>query len=98
VATAIAMADNAMKNSPQTVLPTEKRHYPQMADSILMDSLQYVTFAQNGLFTEQMWQDALTEFKTTTATSASGIDVSENGSTWTDRYIKTSALSGSSAS
>jgi len=98
VATAIAMADNAMKNSPQTVLTTEKQHYPQMADSILMASLQYVTFAQNGLFTEQMWQDALSEFKATTATSASGIDISENGSTWTDQYIKTSALSGSLAS
>jgi ABC-type nitrate/sulfonate/bicarbonate transport system substrate-binding protein len=99
VATAIAMADNAMKNSPQSVLGTEKQHYPQMSDSVLLESLKYVTFAPDGLFTGQMWQDALSEYKGTEGDNApSGVNVSENGGTWTNQYIKKSALSGGSAS
>lgn len=99
VATAIAMADNAMKTTPQSVLATEKQHYPKMSDSVLMNSLKYVTFAPNGLFTAQMWQNAFSEFKSTAKTgSPSGIDVSENGGVWTNQYIKTSALSGGPAS
>lgn len=100
VATAIAQADNAMKNAPESVLATEKQHYPQIGDSVLLQSLKYVTFAPNGLFTDQMWQNALSEFKATAkkTTDASGINISENGGTWTNQYIKTSALSGGAAS
>lgn len=99
VATAIAMADNAMRDNPQSVLDTEKQHYPQMGDSVLLDSLKYVTFAQNGLFTEPMWQDALSEYKATEGNNdLSGINISDNGGVWTNQYIKTSALSGGSAS
>jgi len=99
VATAIAMADNAMRSNPQSVLDTEKQHYPQMDDSVLLDSLKYVTFATNGLFTGQMWQDALSEYTGTGGNNnPSGINIAANGGVWTNQYIKTSALSGGSAS
>lgn len=99
VATAIAMADNAMRSNPQSVLDTEKQHYPQMGDSVLLDSLKYVTFAPNGLFTAQMWQDALSEYKGTGGNNdPAGINIAANGGVWTNQYINTSALSGGSAS
>lgn len=99
VATAIAMADNAMRSTPLSVLDTEKQHYPEMSDSVLLNSLKYVTFAQDGLFTQGMWQDALSEYKGTKGSNAaSSIDISENGGIWTNQYIKASALSGGSAS
>lgn len=96
VATAMAMADNAVKSDPQSVLGIEKRHYPKMSGPALLDSLKYVTFTQDGLFTQDMWQKALTEFTQTTHTSTSGIDVSENGGVWTNQYLKQSQLSGGS--
>ena len=94
VATAVAMADNTMKSNPQSVLSAEKQHYPKMSSSALLDSLRYVTFTQDGLFTQDMWQKALSEFTTTLHKDTSGISTSENGGVWTNQYIKKSKLSG----
>jgi NitT/TauT family transport system substrate-binding protein len=96
VATAMAMADNAVKSNPQSVLEIEKQHYPKMSSSALLDSLKYVTFTQDGLFTQDMWQKAHSEFTATAHNNASGIDISENGGAWTNRYIKKSELAGGS--
>jgi ABC-type nitrate/sulfonate/bicarbonate transport system substrate-binding protein len=98
VATAMAMADNTVKSDPQSVLAIEEQHYPKMSGSALLDSLKYVTFTPDGLFTQDMWQKALAEFTAAEHTSASGIDISANGGAWTNQYIKKSALSGGSVS
>jgi ABC-type nitrate/sulfonate/bicarbonate transport system substrate-binding protein len=97
VATAMAMVDNTVKSNPQSVLDIEKQHYPKMNGSALLDSLKYVTFTQDGLFTQDMWQKALSEFSQT-ENNKSGIDISQNSGVWTNQYIKQSELSGGSVS
>ena len=97
VATAMAMADNAIKSNPQSVLDLEQKHYPKMSSSALLDSLKYVTFTQDGLFTEDMWRKALAEFNATEKNKGSGIDVTSSGGVWTNQYIKKAGLSGGSA-
>lgn len=96
VATAVAMADNTMKSDPQSVLGVETQHYPKMSSSALLDSLRYVTFTQDGLFTQDMWQKALSEFEGTGNNKASSIDISASGGVWTNQYIKKPELSGGS--
>jgi ABC-type nitrate/sulfonate/bicarbonate transport system substrate-binding protein len=94
VATAMAMADNAMSSNPQSVIDAEKQHYPTMTSSVLLDSLQHVTFASNGLFTQSMWQEALNEFNHTENDSAAHISVSATSGIWTNQYIQKSKMSG----
>jgi NitT/TauT family transport system substrate-binding protein len=92
VATAMAMADNTMRDNPQSVLAVEKKHYPTMDSSVLLNSLKYVTFAPDGTFTQAMWQKALTEYKSTTNSNVSSIDLSQKGGVWTNQYIEKSGL------
>jgi hypothetical protein len=93
----MAMADNTVKSNPQSVLGIETQHYPKMNGPALLDSLKYVTFTQDGLFTQDMWQKALSEFSQTEHNKSS-IDISKNGGVWTNQYIKQSDLSGSGSS
>jgi ABC-type nitrate/sulfonate/bicarbonate transport system substrate-binding protein len=94
VATAMAMADNAMSSNPQSVLDAEKQHYPTMTSSVLLDSLQHVTFAPDGLFTQSMWQEALNEFNHTEDDGAAHVSVSASSGVWTNQYIQKSKMSG----
>lgn len=98
VATAMAMADNAAKANPQSVLDVEQQHYPKMDTPALLNSLKYVTFTQNGLFTQDMWQKAKSESAGSGSNKASGVDVSSGGGVWTNQYIDQSKLSGGSGS
>jgi ABC-type nitrate/sulfonate/bicarbonate transport system substrate-binding protein len=92
VATAMAMADNTMRTSPQSVLAAEKQHYPTMASSVLLNSLRHVTFAPDGQFTRAMWQAALTEYNQTESNAASNVNASSGGGMWTNQYIDKSGL------
>ena len=94
VATAMAMADNAMSSNPQSVLDAEKQHYPTMSSSVLLDSLQHVTFASDGFFTQNMWQEAFNEFNHTENDSAAHVSVSAASGVWTNQYIQKSKMSG----
>lgn len=93
VATAMAMADNVMKQDPQAVLDVEKQHYPTMSSQVLLSSLKYVTFTKDGQFSTQMWQDALMQAQKTGLNNTAGINVSQNAGVWTNQYIKASELS-----
>lgn len=97
VATAMAMADNAAKASPQSVLDVEQQHYPKMSGSALLDSLKYVTFTHDGLFTQDMWQKARAESEGTGQNKVSRVDISGGGGVWTNQYIKKAQLAGGSA-
>lgn len=94
VATAMAMADNTMKTNPQSVMDAEKQHYPSMPSSVLLESLQHVTFAPDGQFTQAMWQAALAEYNQTENNAAAGVGVSATSGTWTNQYILKSRLQG----
>ena len=93
VATAMAVAMNLMAKDPNSVLDVEKQHYPSMSDQVLLQSLKYVTFAPDGKMTQEGWQGARTEAEQTGVSGASSVDVSPNGGTWTNDYIKTVGLS-----
>jgi NitT/TauT family transport system substrate-binding protein len=92
VATALARADNVMRSDPRSVLDVEKRHYPTMSDPVLLSSLKYVTFTPDGQFTPAMWNTALTEYKSTTKSDVSGVNVADSGGVWTNQYIQKSGL------
>jgi NitT/TauT family transport system substrate-binding protein len=92
VATAMAMADNTMKTNPQSVLAAEKQHYPTMSDSVLLNSLEHVTFATDGQFTQAMWQAALAEYNQTENNAAANLTAATSGGMWTNQYIRKSGL------
>lgn len=93
VATAMAMADNVMAANPSSVLSIEQQHYPKMPQQVLLDSLKYVTFTQDGQMSEADWQDAQQVAVQTGSKKAASIDVSATGGVWTNDYIKTADLS-----
>jgi ABC-type nitrate/sulfonate/bicarbonate transport system substrate-binding protein len=94
VVTAMAEADNVMSGSPQSVLDTEKTHYPTMTTSVLLDSLHNVTFTKNGEFTPTMWQEALKEYNQTSTSGPANVNVSASSDVWTNQYIQQAQLSG----
>jgi ABC-type nitrate/sulfonate/bicarbonate transport system substrate-binding protein len=94
VATAMAMADNTMAKDPNSVLSVEKQHYPEMSDDVILQSLRYVTFAKDGKMTQEGWQGAKDEVVQTGNSSVANVDVSPNGGTWTNDFIKTGDLAG----
>lgn len=87
VATAMAMADNTLAKDPKSVLSIEKKHYPSMSDDVLLQSLKYVTFAKDGKFTADGWQNAEQQAEQTNS-SAPHVDVSPGAGTWTNDFIK----------
>ncbi len=92
VATAMAMADNAMAKDPNSVLSVEKKHYPAMSDQVLLQSLKYVTFAPDGKMSQSQWQNARDEAAQTGVAGVSSVDVSPTGGTWTNEYLKAADL------
>jgi NitT/TauT family transport system substrate-binding protein len=91
VATALARAENLMRTDPNAVLSLETQHFPSYSSSDLLQSLKVVQWAPNGLFTQTMWDDALTVTKATGAL-AGNVNVSQ-GSLWTNQYINQAAAS-----
>ena len=79
-----------MRTDPQSVLDVEKLHYPTMSESVLLNSLKYVTFAPDGQFTADEWSKALSEYKDTTKANVSGVDISDSGGVWTNQYLQKS--------
>jgi ABC-type nitrate/sulfonate/bicarbonate transport system substrate-binding protein len=92
VATAMAMANNTMATDPDSVLGIEKKHYPSMSESVLRQSLEYVTFSRDGQMTAEGWKDAKALASQTDVEGVSSVDTSPGGDTWTNDFIKTADL------
>jgi NitT/TauT family transport system substrate-binding protein len=92
VATALARAENLMKSNPQAVLDLESKHFPTYSKDDLLKSLQVVQWTQDGMFTQTMWDDALTVTKQT-GQLTKDVDVSEN-TIWSNKYIDKAKLNG----
>lgn len=93
VATGFAKADNVMLKNPQSIIDVEKKHYRQMNSTVLLQSLHYVTFTENGTMTAARWKNAK-QVAENTGEKVSSLDVSSpGGGVWTNKYIDTSALS-----
>ena len=88
VATAMAMADQTMAGDPGSVLEVEKKHYPAMSDQVLLQSLQYVTFAPDGRMSQDGWQAAKDVAAQTGVDGVSGVDVSPGGGAWTNEFLE----------
>jgi NitT/TauT family transport system substrate-binding protein len=93
VATAMAMADNVMAKDPNSIMSVEKAHYPSISQDSLLQSLKYVTFAPDGKFTQEGWQAAKDVATQTGVSGAEDVDISPNGGTWSNDFIKTADLS-----
>jgi NitT/TauT family transport system substrate-binding protein len=93
VATAVARAENLMRTNPQAVLDLEAKHFPSYSRDDLLKSLQVVQWSPDGLFTPEMWTDALDVTKQQ-GSLKSDVDVAEN-TVWTNTYIDKAALASS---
>ncbi|MGW5432766.1 ABC transporter substrate-binding protein [Streptomyces sp. NPDC004059] len=96
VATGMARADNTMAKDPESVLDVERKHYPKMSDEVLLQSLKYVTFTPDGKMSVDGWQKARDAAEQSGAPEVSSVDIAPNHGTWTNDYIVTSRLRGSS--
>jgi NitT/TauT family transport system substrate-binding protein len=94
VATAMARADNTMAKDPQSVLDVEHKHYPQMSNDVLLQSLKYVTFAPDGLMTADGWREVNEEAQVSGVPDTSSVNLKENQGTWSNNYIVKSRLNG----
>ncbi|GAA3707074.1 hypothetical protein GCM10023082_01320 [Streptomyces tremellae] len=92
VATGLARADNTMAKDPRSVLDVEREHYPKMSDDVLLQSLEYVTFAPDGKMTAAGWQGVREEAEGSDVPNTSSVNLKENQGTWTNDYIVTSRL------
>jgi NitT/TauT family transport system substrate-binding protein len=92
VTTAMAMADNAMAKDPNSVLSIEKKHYPSLSEDVLLQSLKYVTFTPDGKMTQDSWQLAKDQAKRTGIDGVADVNISPDGGTWTNSFIKNGDL------
>jgi NitT/TauT family transport system substrate-binding protein len=93
VATAMARAENLMRTDPQSVIDLEVKHFPAYSRDDLLKSLQVVQWTPDGVFTQEMWDDALDVTKQQGSLKTT-VDVSPD-TVWTNKYIdKASLVSG----
>lgn len=90
VATAMAQADDFMREHPEQALAVEHSHFPNYQESVLKDSLTIATFAQHGQQTATQWSNAADVFEKTG--QVKGNVTAKEGTDWSNKYIDTSRL------
>lgn len=90
VATAIAEALNFMRDHPKQTLVLEQKHFPKLSKAVLLNSLQFIPFAKNGMQSEKGWNSALQLAQQTGFVK--GVKSVPEGDYWTNAYIDTSRL------
>lgn len=90
VATAMAQADDFLREHPDQALAVEHSHFPSYPESVLRDSLRIATFAQHGQQSATQWSNAADVFEKTG--QVKGTVTPKEGTDWTNRYIDVSKL------
>ncbi len=90
VATAVAMADNFLRDHPNKAVPVLVSLFPGFTASELTTSLKETQFPKNGLATQSDWNDAI-KWNVETGAIPSG-STAKQGVVWTNQYINTAAL------
>ncbi|MCL6594265.1 MAG: ABC transporter substrate-binding protein, partial [Alicyclobacillus sp.] len=90
VATAIAKADNFMREHPDETLAIEQQHFPKISADVLKQSLQLATFAKDGQQSQQQWENAVHIMKGSGLVTGN-ITIQE-GKDWTNQFIDTKQL------
>jgi NitT/TauT family transport system substrate-binding protein len=84
VATAVAQANNFMRTNVEETLRFEQKHFPSYSADALKQSLELVTFAEDGRQTAERWANAVKAY-----VDAGVLKPTEapEGEVWTNEYI-----------
>jgi ABC-type nitrate/sulfonate/bicarbonate transport system substrate-binding protein len=90
VATAIAEALNFMRDHRDETLAIEQKHFQKLDKVVLQKSLEFVSFAKDGMQSQKAWDSAVALAQQTG--SIQGITEAPEGVYWTNKYIDASKL------
>jgi ABC-type nitrate/sulfonate/bicarbonate transport system substrate-binding protein len=90
VATAVAESLNFMREHPDQTLSILQAHYPKLSKSALLESLQFIPLAKDGLQSQKAWDRALSLAQETGFVK--GVKAVPEGVYWTNQYVDAAKL------